>query len=196
MFFLIFVYGPGDQCLILGRVILKTQKTVLDISLLNTQDYKVHIKNKVEQSIEGVVPSPRLWRRTYWKGSLQVAVDDSCQLLCSHTHTHTHTHTHIYIYIYEKFFLLFVVGPKKEKSKYIKINKSTNRFVFSKNYLFCSCIHVCFQPVAFVREHMWHKAIWIGDPMRLKLSRLGLLVCYIYIYIYIYKCANIKKTRY
>ena len=32
-----------------GRVIPKTQKMVLDTSLLNTQQYKVGIKGKVEQ---------------------------------------------------------------------------------------------------------------------------------------------------
>ena len=36
--------GPGDQGLIPGRVILKTQKIVLDATLLNTQHYKVRIK--------------------------------------------------------------------------------------------------------------------------------------------------------
>ena len=35
-----------------GRVIPKTQKMVLDASLLNTQHYKVRIKGKVEQSRE------------------------------------------------------------------------------------------------------------------------------------------------
>ena len=35
-----------------GRVIPKTLKTVLDTSLLNTQQYKVCIKGKVEQSRE------------------------------------------------------------------------------------------------------------------------------------------------
>ena len=33
---------------------------VLDASLLNTQHYKVRIKGKVEQSREGVAPSPTL----------------------------------------------------------------------------------------------------------------------------------------
>ena len=37
---------------ILGRVIPKTQKMVLDASLLNTQHYKIRIKGKVEQSRE------------------------------------------------------------------------------------------------------------------------------------------------
>ena len=36
----------------LGRAIPKTQKMVLDTSLLNTQHYKVRIKGKVEQSRE------------------------------------------------------------------------------------------------------------------------------------------------
>ena len=35
---------------ITGRAIPKTQKMVLDASLLNTQHYKVYIKGKVEQS--------------------------------------------------------------------------------------------------------------------------------------------------
>ena len=49
---LMFVNGPGDLGLIPGRVIPKTQKMVLDASLLNTQHYKVRIKGKVEQSGE------------------------------------------------------------------------------------------------------------------------------------------------
>ena len=42
--------SPGDLGSILGRVIRKTLKMVLDISLLNTQQQKVRIKGKVEQS--------------------------------------------------------------------------------------------------------------------------------------------------
>ena len=37
---------------ILGQVIAKTQKMVLDAILLNTQHYKVKIKSNVEQSRE------------------------------------------------------------------------------------------------------------------------------------------------
>ena len=48
----VFTNGPGDLSLILGQVIPKTQKMVLDASLLNTQYYKVRIKGKVEQSRE------------------------------------------------------------------------------------------------------------------------------------------------
>ena len=48
----VFANGPGDLGSILGRVIPKTLKMVLDTSLLNTQQYKVRIKGKVEQSRE------------------------------------------------------------------------------------------------------------------------------------------------
>ena len=44
--------GPGDLGSTPGGVIPKTLKMVLDTSLLNTQQYKVHIEGKVEQSRE------------------------------------------------------------------------------------------------------------------------------------------------
>ena len=47
-----FAYGPGDQGSIPGRVISKTQKMLLDAALLSTQQYKVGIESKVEQSLE------------------------------------------------------------------------------------------------------------------------------------------------
>ena len=46
----VFANGPGDTGSIPGRVILKTQKMLLDAILLNTQHYKVRIEGKVEQS--------------------------------------------------------------------------------------------------------------------------------------------------
>ena len=48
----VFANGPGDLGSILGQVIPKTQKMVLDATLLDTQHYKVKIKGKVEQSRE------------------------------------------------------------------------------------------------------------------------------------------------
>ena len=41
--FISFANVPADLGLILGRVIPKTFKMVLDTALLNTQQYKVHI---------------------------------------------------------------------------------------------------------------------------------------------------------
>ena len=48
----VFSNGPGGLGSIPGRVITKTLKMVLDTSLLNTQQYKVRIKGKAEQSRE------------------------------------------------------------------------------------------------------------------------------------------------
>ena len=60
-----------------------TLKMVLDNSLLNTQQYKIRIKGKVEQSRER---SSR-----YWKGSFLVALDYSCQLYISRKLTLCHS---------------------------------------------------------------------------------------------------------
>ena len=49
---LVFTNGPGDLGSIPGRGIPKTLKMVLDSPLLNTRQYKVRIKGKVEQSRE------------------------------------------------------------------------------------------------------------------------------------------------
>ena len=45
----VFFNGSGDLGSIPGRVIPKTQKKLVDASLLNTEHYKVRIKGKVEQ---------------------------------------------------------------------------------------------------------------------------------------------------
>ena len=52
MMVIVFANGLGDLDSIPGRVIPKTLKMVLDASLLSTQQYKVGIKGKVEQSRE------------------------------------------------------------------------------------------------------------------------------------------------
>ena len=54
----VFISGLGDQGSIPGQVIPKTQKMVLDASLLNTQNYKVWIKIKWSNPEKGVAPSP------------------------------------------------------------------------------------------------------------------------------------------
>ena len=76
----VFANGPADLGSIPGRVIPKTQKMVLDASLLNTQHYKVRIKGKVKQSREGVAPSPTPWCSSYRKRSLRVTLDYGRQL--------------------------------------------------------------------------------------------------------------------
>ena len=69
---------------------------ILDTSLLNTQQYKVRIKGKVEQSREWSSVLPYISVHTFWSSSTIVANFP----FFLYTHTHTHTHTHIYIYIY------------------------------------------------------------------------------------------------
>ena len=76
----VFVNGSGDLGSIPDRVIPKTQKMVLDASLLNTQYYKVQIKGKVDQSSERSSASPTSQCSSYRKGSLQVILDYGHQL--------------------------------------------------------------------------------------------------------------------
>ena len=74
----VFANGPGDLCSIPGRVIPKTQKIVLEASLLNTQHYKIGINWK--QSRERGSASPTLRYCSYLKGSFPVTLDYGCQL--------------------------------------------------------------------------------------------------------------------
>ena len=55
----VFANGPGGLGPIPGRVIPKTLKMVLDTTLLNTQEYMVRIKGKVEQPREMSSALPR-----------------------------------------------------------------------------------------------------------------------------------------
>ena len=65
----VFTSGLGDLGSIPDHVIPKTLKMVLDTSLLNTQQYKVHIKGKVEQSRERSSPPLHLDVVTIEKGA-------------------------------------------------------------------------------------------------------------------------------
>ena len=48
----VFANGPEDRGSILGPIIAKTKKMVLDAAWPNTYRYKIRIKGKVEQSRE------------------------------------------------------------------------------------------------------------------------------------------------
>ena len=77
----VFANGLGDPDP--GRVIPKTQKMVLDSSLLNSQYYKVWIKNKWSNPGKGVALSPTPRCSSYQKGSLRVTLDYGHQLYFS-----------------------------------------------------------------------------------------------------------------
>ena len=66
----VFTNGLEELGSIPGRVIPKTQKMVLDASLLNTQHYKVRMKDKVEQSRERSNAPPHLGVVAIEKGDL------------------------------------------------------------------------------------------------------------------------------
>ena len=67
-----FINGPGDQGSSSGWVISKTQKIVLDATLLNTQHYRVWIKGKWSTPGPGIAPSLTPQCCSYWRGSLWV----------------------------------------------------------------------------------------------------------------------------
>ena len=72
-----FASGPGDWGSIPGRVMPKTQKIVLDISLR-----VLSYVSRVKWSNPGkrVMPTPTSRCSSYWKGSFLVALDSGCQL--------------------------------------------------------------------------------------------------------------------
>ena len=111
----VFTNGPGDLGSILGRVIQKTLKMVLDTSLLRTHQYKVRNKVKWSTPGKGVVPSPTARCSSYWKGSILVALDYGRQLT----------------YIYE---------PRISK---LRIQKEKHLITFS--VCMCVCVCVCIQ---------------------------------------------------
>ena len=63
----VFVNDPGDRCSIPGRIIPKTQKTVLDAALLSSQLYKVRIESKLEQSCQWCSGLPGIMVLLLWK---------------------------------------------------------------------------------------------------------------------------------
>ena len=71
----IFCNGPSEQGSIPGQVISQDQKTVLDASLLNTQNHKVRIKGKWSNPGKGVAPFPTPRCGSYWKWILKVAFE-------------------------------------------------------------------------------------------------------------------------
>ena len=63
-----FTNSLGDLDSILGQIILKTQKMVLDTSLLNIYHNKVLIKSEWNKPGKEETPSPTLWCCSYCDG--------------------------------------------------------------------------------------------------------------------------------
>ena len=115
---------------------LANQLWCINTSLLNTQQYKVRIKGKVEQSREGVAPSPTPRYSSYGKGSLLVALDYSWQhvypcsfqirhkvkqcTICQHTNYHDYTNHSEYHLWLELLWLCDIHTANLHMSKYCK----------------------------------------------------------------------------
>ena len=71
----VFAISPGDLSSIPARVIPNTLKMVLDTYLLNTQQYKVRVKDKMAQSTERscVLPPLHLEKGAFGSPSTTVA---------------------------------------------------------------------------------------------------------------------------
>ena len=68
---------PEDLDSIPDQVIPKTQKMVLNATLLETQHYKVRIKSRWSNLGKEVAPLHTPWCSSYWKGSFRVAFENS-----------------------------------------------------------------------------------------------------------------------
>ena len=106
----VFANDLEDLSQIPGRVIPKTQKMVLDASLLNTQHYKVWIKGKWSNPGKRVAPSQTPWFSSYWKGSLRVILDYGRQLLYKYIYMFLFIYIYVYMYvlIYTYIYVLFI----------------------------------------------------------------------------------------
>ena len=99
-----FANGPGDLRSIPGPVIPKTLKLVLDTSLLNTQQYKVRIKGKVEKSMErnsAPLRLAKLFKKgAFWSPSTTVTNYTTCIYIYIYIYN-MYIYIYVYIYIYE-----------------------------------------------------------------------------------------------
>ena len=176
----VLAYGPGDLGSIPGCVIPKTFKMVFDTTLLNTQQYKVLIKGKVEKSRKRSSVLPCC---SYWKGILLVVLDYSRKLYLLTLNRE----------IYKKIGL--TQGPFQEeqgqklftpvgipllgKNLWHKTNKSNPTLFIYMGVRKCVCI--CLQVWVYVCDYVCMKVY-----VCVCASERDHDYIYIYIYIYIY----------
>ena len=112
----------------LGQVIPK-KKIVLSVSLLNTQYYKVQIKSKWRNPVNGVTLSSILRFSSYRKRSLRVTLEQGQP-------------TNIYIYIYSSNERPLIFSYRKMFLSYITCNERLLTFGYARlqKYFFNSCL--------------------------------------------------------
>ena len=99
----VFANGPGDLGSILGHIIPNTLKMVLDTSLLNTQQYKVCIKGKVEQSRKRscTLPYTSVLKLLKREPSHRPRLRPPTLLICKYSKLYyQYLYTYIYIYMF------------------------------------------------------------------------------------------------
>ena len=83
--------GPGDRGSIPGRVIPKTLKQYLILPCLTLSNIRYVSRVKWCNPGKGAAPSPTPQCSSYWKGSLQVALNNGRQLYLLYLHFYIHT---------------------------------------------------------------------------------------------------------
>ena len=71
----VFTNGSWERGSIPGQILTKTQYMVLDAALLYTPHYKVGVRVKLSNPVNGVAPFPTTRCGSYWKGALRVTHD-------------------------------------------------------------------------------------------------------------------------
>ena len=130
----VFANGPGDWGSIPDWVIQKTQKMVLDGTLLNTQHYKVRIKGKVEQSREwnsnlGVVA---IEKGAFRSPSTKVAIFTYIYRIYWYNNIYIYISIDIYTYVCMYVFAIVCIF----------FNLSLSLYIYIYIYV-CVCICVC-----------------------------------------------------
>ena len=126
-----FANGPRDCGSIPGQAIPKTQKMVLDASLLNTQHYKVWIKGRVEQSRE---------RNSSLPLHLSVVAIEKGAFRSPSTMVTNFTYIFTYLCLFFSLHSLDPNYPKKKETQTTKYTKRrlkliNNKFYIAQNYL-------------------------------------------------------------
>ena len=114
LYWIVFANGPGDRGSIPGQLISKSQKKVLDATLLNTQQYKLRIKGKVEQSREWscTVPYTSMQKKFKKEPSGYPWLKSPTLIL----HVDNSLSLSLYIYIYNSL-RIYIVGEIKERER-------------------------------------------------------------------------------
>ena len=150
----VFINGLGDQVSIPNRIIAKTQKTVLDASLLNIQHYKVQVKSNCSNPEKGVVPYPTLQCSSYWIGSLWVTRDyGRSSYLYTYTHFFSFSYTHI-IYIKR------CSGDTKLYQVFSLFNKDSFSFHFLSSRVSCYEAHIRYEWLSSIHVKYIFSETW------------------------------------